>query len=688
MADDFAPRRSGWFWPVRVLGALVAILFLAWLILFVTKGRFLKDTVVGIAEKHMGRDMNVGGDFNLYLNPLDVQFLAEDLTIANPAWAKDKNLLTAKRLVFRLNIWKLLIGKRVFDDLQMVDATAGLERQLTRNTWTFDNSSNEPFTLPEIRKATVTGTHVHYIDKPLFFESRIDVADIAAAKNVIQPKIGFTGTGTSHGAPFTMQGAVSSPNETLAGGKNTLDVTARIGDSRVRVAGTLPAPTVLEGSDLTLWASGGDLNTPFRLLGVAVPPTRRFNVSSHLTLDGIEWKFTNLNGKFGDSDLHGRMTISQPNNRLLIVATLNTNSLDILDAGPWVGYSPKRLDAMGGKGAITQEGGHPRILPDAELASAETLDRFDARIDYRATKIRTGSIPIANLRIGLGLDRKLLTLKPVAVDLAGGRLTSDIAIDARKVPVATDYDIRLSPVQLGKLMTGFKVEESGVKGSIKGRIQLKGYGDSVRKSLANSNGRIAIILPRGTFWIRNVELLELDLFQYVGKGLEKKLKDPSEVRCGLFGFTVKNGTATADPIIIDTSRDTIFGHGKFGFDDESLDLSIRAKAKKFSLLSGQSPIGVGGYFAAPAIHPISPQLLTRAGAGVALGIVGTPLAAILAFVDTGKQKDADCGPVLAGAHEDTVDAANDAAKHNKQEKDEKKDAKKAAKKADKENRKP
>jgi len=56
-----------------------------------------------------------------------------------------------------------------------------------------------------------------------------------------------------------------------------------------------------------------------------------------------------------------------------------------------------------------------------------------------------------------------------------------------------------------------------------------------------------------------------------------------------------------------------------------------------------------GYFAAPKIDPISGELITRAGVGLGLGIVATPFAAILAFIDPGDAENTACGPVLAGA---------------------------------------
>jgi hypothetical protein len=46
---------------------------------------------------------------------------------------------------------------------------------------------------------------------------------------------------------------------------------------------------------------------------------------------------------------------------------------------------------------------------------------------------------------------------------------------------------------------------------------------------------------------------------------------------------------------------------------------------------------------------ISPQLLNRAGAGLGLALLATPVAGILAFVDVGDAEAAACGPVLRGA---------------------------------------
>lgn len=76
---------------------------------------------------------------------------------------------------------------------------------------------------------------------------------------------------------------------------------------------------------------------------------------------------------------------------------------------------------------------------------------------------------------------------------------------------------------------------------------------------------------------------------------------------------------------------------------------MRADGKKFSLFSGQSPVGIGGHFGAPSLNVISPELLGRSGTGLGLALLASPPAAVLAFVDVGDAKAAACGPVLAGA---------------------------------------
>ena len=634
-----------------VVATIIGLIVLAWFVLFVTKGRFLKPSFESIASRMTERQVKVAGDFQFYFNIIDAHFVADGLTVSNPKWASKPNFFEARHVAARIKTIAALSGERRADWLVLdggkVDAEWDAQK---RNTWTFGdpNKKGEPFKWPIIGRADVRNTEVRYVDPALFLRTDIKVGDIAAGGTKIEGKVPFTGTGTLRDRPFTMNGALLSPNSTVTFGRTRFEMHARSGPTYLDLNGTLPAATQIEGSDLNLKVRGPNIRLLFDFLGVAAPDTRTYWFTSKLTKADGEWRFTRINGRYGVSDLHGRMTISFPKDRLFLDAALNSNLVDIIDVGPFIGYEPQALATQGAQAAVQQTGGTPRILPDAPLRM-EAIQNFDARILYRVKDFRNPKFPISNVALTFGLDHGLMTLSPFNFDIAGGHLASDIAINARVPAVITDYDIRLSPTPMGKLLAGFGVEQAGTTGTIKARIKMKGTGNTLRDSLATSNGRIAIILPKGTFWTQYVQLSEFDLGVFVQKLLQDKLKKPVEINCGLLGFTVRDGVAAADPILIDTDKNVMTAKGGFSFKDESLDMSFRADAKKFSLFSGQSPVGIKGYFARPGINIISPQLLTRGGVGVALGAVASPLAAVLAFVDIGDAKSAACGPVLAGA---------------------------------------
>ncbi|AGH49847.1 AsmA protein [Sphingomonas sp. MM-1] len=645
-------------WPrpvriaIRIIAALVGLLILAWAILFITKGRFLKPTFERIATASAGRDVRVAGDFQFYFNLINLKFVAEGLRIANPGWATRPTLFEARRIDLDGATIAFLFGKRRINRLDLADGRLDLEWDAAgrRNSWTFGDPDRpgKPLDLPVIRRATVAGTRLRYSDPRMQLAADMRFETIRAADTRFAGDVRFSGEGRMRGHAFTLSGGLLSPNETVAGGRNRLVAAARSGRTALDVSGTLPAATRIEGADLRLVARGPDLALLFDFLGVAIPETRAYRFTSHLTKDGEAWKFTSLAGRFGNSDLAGRMTITMPGGRLRIDAGLRSDAVDIIDVGPFIGYDPERLAAQGAKGAVRRVNGAPRLLPDAPLR-IEAIRNFDAHVDYAVRAIRAPNLPISNVALTLDLDRSLLKLSPLTMDVAGGKLASDITLNARARPVMTSYDIRLAPTPMGRLLKGWGVEESGTSGVVKARVRMKGAGDTVHESLAHADGRIAVILPAGTFWTRNIQLSELDVGTFITKMFEDKLKKPVAVNCGLIAFTVRQGVAAADPILIDTDKNVMLGTGSFSFRDESLDLKFRADGKKFSLLSAQSPVRIGGYFAAPALGVIGPELLARGGAGVALGLVASPIAPILAFVDIGDAKSAACGPVLAGA---------------------------------------
>ena len=633
---------------IGVLGTLFAV----WLILFVTKGRFLKGTVEDIASSMTEREVAVKGDFQLYFAPLQIKFLAEGLTVSNPEWANRPYLFTARKVDTRIAPLALLFGDWRLYWLDMTDGAVDLEwnAKRTANTWTFDQDADaEPLDLPTIDRASLRGTSLRYRDPMLQLLADLDFASVVSKNAKIGDTVRFTGDGTLRKTPFTLIGALLTPNATVQRGQNKLEMQAKAANNIIDISGTLPSLADIEGVPLATRARGRNAADLMGIIGVVIPQTRKYQLTAKLVKQGRYYRFTDMTGSFGASDIAGKFTVDMGKARVHIDADLATKTLDIIDVAPFIGYNPDVVAARGVQAAAAASGAAPaRLLPNTSLR-AEGLRVFDADVRYRAGRLRSESIPISDVSVTVDLDDGMLKLAPLTLTMARGKLTSDIAINWRRRPAVTKYDIRLAATPMAQLLAGFGVAEAGTTGTIKGRIELTGTGDALHDSLGTSSGRIAFVIPKGTFTTRNVQLAELDLGTFAQKMFEDKLKDPVQINCGLVAFTVRNGAAAADPILIDTRKNVIAGRGGFSFNTEQMDLAFRADGKKFSLVSGQSPVGIGGYFSQPKLDVISPELLGRAGVGLGLAVLAAPPAALLAFVDVGDAKSASCGPVLKGA---------------------------------------
>jgi uncharacterized protein involved in outer membrane biogenesis len=82
--------------------------------------------------------------------------------------------------------------------------------------------------------------------------------------------------------------------------------------------------------------------------------------------------------------------------------------------------------------------------------------------------------------------------------------------------------------------------------------------------------------------------------------------------------------------------------------DETLDMQLQGKPKNFQFVRLRAPITVKGPWQHPALGVKAGSVVAQGGIGAALGLIN-PFAAILAFIDPGLAKDANCGPLLSDA---------------------------------------
>jgi len=99
-------------------------------------------------------------------------------------------------------------------------------------------------------------------------------------------------------------------------------------------------------------------------------------------------------------------------------------------------------------------------------------------------------------------------------------------------------------------------------------------------------------------------------------------------------------------LVFDTTDVKITGGGEVKLGLEELDLSIKGEPKKFRFTRLRTPIEIGGHLRKPKVGVNAGKVAAQGAVATALGAALTPFAAILAFVDPGLAKNADCAGLL------------------------------------------
>ena len=272
------PLSRPWRIARNIAIGVVLALILVWLVLYITKGRFLKGTFERVAAAQTERKVSVAGDFQLYFDPITIHFRAEGLRVSNPDWTSKPDLYAAKAIDARIAPLSLLWGKRHFYALDLVDSAVDLEWNTphTQNSWTFGaKTGGKPLDLPRIDVATVKGTTLRYIDPRLRLRTDLTFTTITSSDARIGASVRFAGTGQIRETPFTLSGGLLSPDATVARGQNRLVLAADAANNHIELNGTLPSLAEIENVPLQVTARGRNLAELLGIIGVAIPMTAR-----------------------------------------------------------------------------------------------------------------------------------------------------------------------------------------------------------------------------------------------------------------------------------------------------------------------------------------------------------------------------------------------------------------------------
>ena len=648
-----SPSRKAMTWTGAILGLLViaiAILIAVW------DWNWFREPLARIASARMHREVTITGDLKVHPFSWQPSATVGGVHIANPAWATSKQVGQDRMadiggIGVQIRLIPLLTGRLDLRMLRFDQPNVALLRDAQgRASWDFSDgkTSGAPMKLPPIRDFIINDGHVSYHDvqKRLNFTGTLNASEQLGAQNR-----GFEmrGQGTLNAQPFTVL-VTGGPLLNIDRTKPyPFNADIRAGQTYVTAQGAVSKPFDMGQFYMNATARGPDAADLYGITGIALPNTPPYNLHGRLSREGQTWRIADIGGRFGSSDLAGKLAVETGRPRPMLTADLRTNSLDFADLGALFGGAAKTGKVASPAQVATAQvmQSEQRLLPDATL-SVDRIRSLDADVTYKAASIHNAPVNLKSGSAHVTLKAGVLRADPVDFELPQGRVAGDVQLDARNATPITDLDLRLTNARLEHLLPVHVGGGDPLTGALVGRAKLHGSGNSVHRAFASANGQILLVVPNGEIRRAFAELMGVDVVKGLGLLLSKD-QQSTPIRCGVAHFQAVNGVFNADRIVFDTDPVLVTGSGSISMGDEKLDLKAQGHPKKFQLVRARVPVTAGGSLLHPKLGVQPGAAIAQGGTAVALGTFLTPLAAILPFIDPGLAKDANCAGLVAQA---------------------------------------
>jgi uncharacterized protein involved in outer membrane biogenesis len=643
-----------WAWWTNELGGVLVVVAALVVLVWMWDWNWFRPMIESQASTALGRAVRIGS-FGVHGWRYPTIAL-EQVRIDNPPdFPRDSGFGRIERL-------EVTFDPRALLDRQLSLTAIHLERPQfalygppdAPANWVFPASpeADEPKKAPplelRIGRLSITGGDVRF-EAPQFKSDFRAIIETLPGDDADNPELHLRASGRYSGQPLFASfigGALLSLRD--ASHPYPVILTVSNGATHLRLHGTLLDPIRLGGANLDLQFEGADLAALYPLTGVPLPPTAPYRIAGqfdfHQDERGPQFRFKRFTGTVGKSDLSGDLAVRTGGPRLKIEGDLRSRQVLFADLGGFVGSAPGEADTAGQteaqKRERAKEEASPRVLPDTpvNLPKIRAAD-FDLR--YAAGHIQAKDTPFDDLAAHLRIDDGVLTLQPVRFGVGGGSIAANLLLDGTQDRAHVKADADFRQVDFSKVMGALEYRGSG---KVDGRASLDARGNTVADLLGGGNGQLRLSMEGGDVSALLINLAGLDF----GNALLSAMGIPSraKLRCMVADLDLKKGLVQTDTLLLDTTEANVVGEGTVNLVDERIDYHVRTQPKTFNIGSISAPINISGTLKRPRVRPSARSLGLRGGATVALGIVATPLAALLATIQPGTGKDRDCDAML------------------------------------------
>jgi len=620
----------------------LAVIFFDW--------NWFRPMVEQRASAGVGRPVHIQ-NLSVHLSRFPLVVL-DGVTVDNPEdFPAGSKMATAERIAVRVDLMSLLKGEVVLPELIIDRPTARLEPGSSgKQNWEIKKDDSAVVgTPPEIGQLTINDGRIHVRDPGQKTEVDLAIHTEADEKGG-EAKLIITGTGKYAEAPTRIDlRAGSLLALRLAEVRYPINLKWEVGPTRITLNGTVDNPTSFAGLQGTLDLRGPDLAKLYPLIGIPLPPSPPYHLSGKITYADKHARFEGFTGTLGESDLSGTLDVQIREPRNLVQGDLTSKRIRLVDLAGFLGGVPGEAKAANAsaehKARKARAEANDRALPTVPI-DVEKLNAIDAHVTYRGLRIESEYMPLDNLQAKLDLDDGKLRLEPLTFGIGKGDIKMTVALDSRARPPRISVDTAFRNVDLHRIMQQTKIFEG--TGRIGGRAKLVSSGNNTAEIMARGDGDMTLVMTGGQMSALLVELVGIDLAEALGIEAADNTKQ-YPIRCMVFDSAMQKGVLSTKTFVIDTTDTNITASASVNFQDESLKARLEPHPKDVSILTFRTPVNVGGTLKHPTVSPDAAITGGRIAAMIGLGIVATPLAALIPTIELGLGEDSDCKGLIQQA---------------------------------------
>ena len=540
------------------------------------------------------------------------QIVLDDVAVSNADWGKAPHMFQARQIAFEIRLWPLLHGDIVLPRLTLRQPELWFETNAQdQSNWSFEQSPvanvaakqvapQNRFQTPLIGRLEIVDGHVGYIDQKrnLELNGTVQTATGQAGAN---PQAELALSGKLQGQALSLHftgGSMLMLRDTTTPYPVDLDVA--YGATRLMIKGSLQDPFQYTGANLQLSLSGPDLADIYPLLGIPGPPTPPYRISGKLHYEPGIWHVDDLALHAGDSDLSGDVAIDQRSKPSRLSAHLESQHLAFADLAPLVGATPGKTGNVSSQQKHTAEELQARgeLFPNVPL-HVERLRAMNMDVSLDARRVVAPSyLPVQALSAHVVVENGDAVVRPLDLALAGGKVSGDMAIDARTDNPVTRANLRFHDVDLAAFFRGSRFFNT-THGKLAGRIQLAGDGRSLAQVMGSANGDIVLAMDGGSISALLVSLADLQIDDALLIYVTGDNEIP--IHCAVGRLNFEHGVVTFDRTLMDTRKSVLHFEGHAALGSQEVQSRITADAKQFDLLDLHAPVVIQGKIRSPAI---------------------------------------------------------------------------------------